>query len=234
MMRGPLLAGLLYVASLAPAVHADDVHHRPALLYQFAAEHLEVHEGGKFRWDVRAWAGSEVQRLMLRSRSEREHGRTSDGEIEAGWQHAIGTWWDATIGWRGSERPGPRRDWLMLGLRGLAPWFVEVDAMLYLSDAGHGEVRLEAGYELPLTQRLILAADVELRANLREDPRRLAGSGLHAAGFELRLRHEFTRKFAPYVGAVAEHRFGDSRKLARTAGMRTSEIQLLAGVMLWY
>lgn len=234
MTRGPLLAGLLCAASLAPAAHADDAHHRHALLHRFTAEHIEIHEGGGFSWDVHAWAGNETQRLTLRSRGEREHGRTSNGEIEAGWRRAIGTWWDAAVGWRGSARPGPRRDWLMLGLHGLAPWFVEIDTMLYLSDAGHGEARLEAGYELPLTQRLILAADVELRANLREDPRRLAGSGLHAAEFELRLRHEFTRKFAPYVGLAVERRFGDSREFARAAGLAARDRQLLLGVTLWY
>ncbi|MDX9739699.1 MAG: copper resistance protein B [Gammaproteobacteria bacterium] len=209
-------------------------HHAQPMLFQFVAKHAELREGGGLSWDVHARAGSELQRLRLRSRGEHEHGRTSDGELEAGWQRAIGTWWDASLGWRGSGRPGPRRDWLAFGLHGMAPWFVNIDASLYMADAGHAELRVEALHELPLTQRAILTADFEVQANAHRDARRFSGSGLHGAELGLRLRYEFTRKFAPYAGLEAERRFGDSKELARGAGQTTHETRFVLGVTLWF
>jgi copper resistance protein B len=213
---------------------AAEAHHPQPPLSQIVVKQAERLEGDGIRWDVLAWAGTELHSLRIRSRGEREHGRASDSESEARWQWAIGTWWDASLGWRGSKGPGPRRDWLAIGVHGTAPWFVEIDTTISVAESGHGELRFEAMYELPLTQRAILAAGFELQANTRSDARRLAGAGLHEIELGLRLRYEITRKFAPYVGLLDERLLDDSRKLARRSGQTVHETRYLLGLMLWF
>lgn len=221
-------------ATLGSQAAVADPHHAHPLLHQFQAKEAELVEGGAIRWDVLAWAGSESQSLRLRSRGEREHGHTVGSELEASWQRAVDTWWDVSLGWRGTGRPEPRRDWLAVGLHGMAPWFVEIDTSLYLAESGYGELRLEAMYELPLTQRVILAAKLELQANTRRDEDRLSGAGLHEIELGLRLRYEFSRKFAPYAGVSNERLFGDSRELARNAGQTTHGTRYLLGLTMWF
>jgi copper resistance protein B len=230
----------LFLCIAALGARADtaglDIHHHHAqpLLYQFFLKEAELVDGDTISWDASAWAGNELQSLRLRSRGQRGHGRTSDSEVEAGWQQAIGTWWDASLGWRGTSRPGPRRDWLAFGLHGTAPWFVEIDTSIYLAESGHAELRFEASYELPLTQKLLLGSELELQANARRDESRLAGSGLHEIELGLRLRYELSRKFAPYAGLIHERLFGDSSELARGAGHATHSTRYLLGLTLWF
>jgi copper resistance protein B len=50
----------------------------------------------------------------------------------------------------------------------------------------------------------------------------------------LRLRYEFRREFAPYVGVSWLQRFGDSADLADAAGEETDEISFVAGFRLWF
>jgi copper resistance protein B len=50
----------------------------------------------------------------------------------------------------------------------------------------------------------------------------------------LRLRYEFTRRFAPYVGVEFERRFGETAALARSAGESTFDPRIVAGVRMWF
>jgi len=50
----------------------------------------------------------------------------------------------------------------------------------------------------------------------------------------LRLRYEFRREFAPYVGLNWERKFGRTADLARDAGDDPDELQLVAGFRLWF
>ena len=71
-------------------------------------------------------------------------------------------------------------------------------------------------YEVLLTNRLVLQPLVEASLYGKDDPRRGIGSGLSTAEAGLRLRYEFTRRVAPYIGVVHERAFG------RTADLRTA------------
>jgi len=60
------------------------------------------------------------------------------------------------------------------------------------------------------------------------------GSGLADAEFGLRLRYEFSRQFAPYLGVHYERRFGGSADFARAAGDHVSDTQFVVGVRAWF
>ena len=67
---------------------------------------------------------------------------------------------------------GPR-----VGVAGLAPGFIEVEASLYLGDGGRTALRLTTARDLLLTQRLVLQPELELEAYGKDDPERLIGVG---------------------------------------------------------
>jgi copper resistance protein B len=50
----------------------------------------------------------------------------------------------------------------------------------------------------------------------------------------LRLRYEFKRELAPYIGIAWHRKYGDTADLAEQAGEETEEAQLLLGVRFWY
>ena len=101
-------------------------------------------------------------------------------------------------------------------------------------EGGRSALRLDAEYELLLTQRLILQPKIETNFYGKADAARGLGSGLSEAAVALRLRYEIRREFAPYVGIERVRRFGGTADLARAANKDTNETRLIAGLRFWF
>jgi len=197
-------------------------------------EAVDAEHGSAQAWEGQAWFGNDTDRLWLRSEGEREDGRTESANLEALYGRAISPWWDVVAGVRHDFRPERSQTWAAFGLQGLSPYKFEVSATAYLGERGRTALNLEAEYELLLTNRLILQPLVEVEFHGKDDPRRETGAGLSTAEAGLRLRYEFSRKFAPYIGVSWERAFGDTADYRRAHGERIEDTRLVAGVRLWF
>jgi copper resistance protein B len=185
-------------------------------------------------WEAQGWFGNDDRKLWLRSEGEREDGRTSHADIEVLYGRPIARWWDLVAGVRHDFAPGSGRSHAAVGAIGTAPYKFEVEATAYLDTSGRVSARIEAEYELLLTNRLILQPMIESEWHARDDRRRGVGAGLSTAEAGLRLRYEFTRRFAPYVGVVHERSFGDTAVLHRDEGETLRDTRVVAGVRFWF
>ena len=129
---------------------------------------------------------------------------------------------------------GPARDWLGAGFTGLAPGFIESEALIYLGEDGRTAARFKFERDFLFTQRLVLQPEIELDAFGKDDPEKLIGSGLSSLKFGLRLRYEVRREFAPYVGLNWAGHFGETSDLRRAAGESGDEFTWLLGVRAWF
>jgi copper resistance protein B len=93
---------------------------------------------------------------------------------------------------------------------------------------------LEASYDQRITQRLILQPAAELNIAAQDVPELGIGSGLSDVELGLRLRYEFAREFAPYLGINWERKLGDSARFARAEGEGASATSLVMGVRFWF
>jgi copper resistance protein B len=123
-------------------------------------------------------------------------------------------------------RPGDARSWLAVGVMGLTPYRFNVQATAYIGDAGRTALRVEAEYDMLLTNRLILQPRLELDAYGKDDPSRGVGSGISSVEVGLRLRYEIRREFAPYAGVAWVNRYGYTNDV--------HELQALAGLRIWF
>ena len=187
-----------------------------------------------FAWDAQAYYGTDYDKLWLKTEGERAAGTTEDARVEVLWDRIVSRWWNAQAGVRHDFGTGPSRDWLAIGLQGLAPYFFEIEATAYLGDAGRTAARVKAQYELLFTQRLILTPEVELNLYGKDDPERRIMSGPSDAEISLRLRYEIRREVAPYVGVAWIHRFGQTADLVRAPGEDPSDVEALAGIRIWF
>ncbi len=96
-----------------------------------------------------------------------------------------------------------------------------------MTERGRSAARLEAEYDVLRTNRLILQPVIELEFHDRRDLRRDTGAGLSKIEAGLRLRYEFPRRFAPYVGVVRE-------RVENTDGQQDNENRLVDGLRLWF
>jgi copper resistance protein B len=60
------------------------------------------------------------------------------------------------------------------------------------------------------------------------------GSGLSSIKAGLRLRYEFAREFAPYIGVNWERQLGDTARYARMKSERPSVTSLVMGICFWF
>lgn len=185
-------------------------------------------------YDGQAWFGTAYDRLVVKAEGDVAKGKLQEARTELLWGHAIATFWDVQAGIRHDSGVGPDRSWLALGVQGLAPYWFEVDAAAYIGENGRTAARLEAEYELLLTQRLILQPRVEINYYGKSDPALEIGSGLSSGSIGLRLRYEINRQFAPYIGVERVSKFGKTADIARADGALTEETRWVAGVRIWF
>lgn len=190
--------------------------------------------GSSTAYDIQAWFGRDFDRLVVKAEGDAAQGRLQDARTELLWGHAVAAFWDAQAGIRHDNGDGPDRNWLALGLQGLAPYWFDVEATAYVGQNGRSALRLASSYDLLLTQRWVLQPRVEANLYGKDDPRRAIGSGLSDATAGLRLRYEFTRQFAPYVGVEWNGKFGRSADFARAAGEPANTTAVVAGLRFWF
>src|SRR3546814_6249025 len=105
-------------------------------------------------------------------------------------------------------RPDPERGHAVVGVQGLVPYLFEVDAAAFVSDEGDVSARLEAEYDLLITQRLILQPRAEVNLAAQEVRELGIGSGINDVELGLRLRYEFAR---------SEEHTSETQSLMRTS-----------------
>lgn len=177
---------------------------------------------GRFLWEGQGWVGTDFNRLWIKTEGERnlEEGRTEDAEIQALYSRPISSFFDVQAGVRQDFTPGARRTFGVVGIQGLAPYWFEIDTALFISQDGDVSARFETEYDLRFTQRLILQPRAELNLAFQDVPRLGFDAGLTAFEGGARLRYEFRRQAAPYVGFSWERLAGEPGRLAFVAGLR--------------
>lgn len=185
--------------------------------------------------DAQAWYGGDIDKLWIKAESEGAfEGDFEALELQALWSHAVGPWFDLQAGVRYDARQGPDRAHLVLGVQGLAPYWIEIDAAAFLSDEGDLTGVVEAEHDMRITRTLILQPRAELEWSLQDIPEQTTGSGLTQASLGARLRYQVTPLVAPYVGVEYDRSFGDTRDFRRAAGERAGGFSALAGIRAWF
>lgn len=219
-----------------PDVQGHTVHDT-SINYFVLFDQLEWQTGGgsdAFSWDTKGWVGQDLNRFWFRTEGDRAEGRTEQAQVNLLYGRAVARWWDVTAGVRLDTLPDTPRTALALGVQGLAPYWFEVEASAYIEPSGRTHVRVETEYDLLITNRLVLQPLVEFEVYGRADRERRIGTGLSTGELGLRLRYEFRREFAPYVGVVWTRKFFGTADLARTAGEDVAGTRLAVGLRTWF
>lgn len=190
-------------------------------------------------WEIEGWYGGDLDKLWLRTEGEQSGSQTRNARGELLWDRAVDRWWSLQAGLREDFADGPPRTWAALGVEGLAPYWLTIEATLYVGEGGRTAARLKAEHDVLLTQRLILQPEAQLNVYGKRDPARRLDSGLSDVEVGLRLRYEIRRELAPYIGIAwtREARLTTVPGASRSAPLRAeaaSEARFVAGVRAWF
>jgi len=221
----------------APADWPLPIHDSQTLTF-FQADRLEYrgHSGKDgYVWDAQGWIGDDYNKLWVKSEGEGAFGEDLEkAEVQALYSRPVSPFFDVQAGLRQDLGSGPDRTYGVIGLQGLVPYWFEVDSAFFISDKGDVTARIEAEYELLFTQRLVLQPRAELNFAFQDVDEQGVGSGLSTAEVGARLRYEFTRQFAPYVGISWERAVGDTADFVRAEGGDPGTTSFVAGIRLWF
>jgi copper resistance protein B len=217
-------------------MHATDVMHRDRLRAFLLLDQLEVRDGDHGRdthWDLKAWVGYDFHRMWIRSEGHRTSGDSTRGNVELLYGRAIAPWWDLLMGLRHDFADAGSRDALAAGVQGVTPYRFEVRATAYLGERGQVTARVKAEYEMHLTRRLVLQPLFKFSWYAHDDQPYGVAAGLSELEGGLRLRYEWRRYVAPYVGVHRQVYRGGTAELVRGTGRPSRDTQLVAGVRFW-
>ncbi|AQS84493.1 MAG: copper resistance protein B [Acetobacter aceti] len=219
-----------YVNGIMPVMDQRTYVH--ALLDQFEARYSSA--GGQFRYDGQAWFGSDYNKLWLKSEGTvGTDGRFGDGDHEILYDRSVSRYFDVQSGVRLDIDRGPTRAWGAIGLQGLALYFFDAEATFYFSDRGVA-ARLTGSYDIFITNRLILQPQAELNFYSNSDSARGVGRGLSDIDAGLRLRYEWHRKIAPYIGVTYSNMFYENRFFQKTFSQTGNGVNFTFGIRSWF
>lgn len=209
-------------------------HDDPLFLY-LQAERFEYRESaGETLWDLQGWYGSDLHKLWLKSEGHADGGDIEDAELQILYSRAWTAFFDLQFGVRVADVDDRDIVSAVAGIQGMAPYRVEIDAALFVSEDGDVSIRSEFERDIFLSERVILQPRVEMGVALDDSPELGVGSGVTGLAAGLRLRYEVTRKFSPYIGIEHEKSFGDTADFIRANGGDANESTVVAGIRFWF
>jgi len=170
-----------------------------------------------FVWNGDAYYGTDELKLRFLSGGEADTdtGLLEKLESQLVLQTPISDFFDAKAGVRADTPEGTDRIYGVIGISGLAPQWIEVDADFFVSETGDTSARLDLEYELLLTNELILTSAADINFAFSEDTEIGIGSGLSSAEAGLRLSYDLLdRSISPYIGVSYERQYGDTKDYA--------------------
>jgi copper resistance protein B len=235
----PAFIALAIVVS-SPAVAMDD----QATYWRFdgRAEKRLSAVAPATEWAASAWIGDDSTKLRLYNTGivgDSGHidneGGTKGIDSRFFYSRLISDFWDAKAGVSFTVFDhGATRSGFVAGFEGLAPYGIHVDATLGVSQTGVVSARLEASYDLMLSQKLVAQPYLEAMLASRSDAAIQLGSGLARYEIGLRLRYEIAKEFAPYIGVSFEQFTGNTARLVSAEGEPTSLVRALIGLKVWF
>ncbi|SFP67484.1 copper resistance protein B [Hydrogenimonas thermophila] len=179
-------------------------------------------------WDISAYIGKDIDKLYLYSEGSKSS-EESEVQNELVVSRAITPFWDLQGGIEHDKAESDSKVWGVIALQGLAPYFIDTRLKVKIGEDSVG-VNFDFEYEALITQKLILTPRFEMEAYSNNVPEIGMGSGLSSLSFGLRLRYEFIREFAPYIGVNYSNSFGETKEVY---GGKDS-LNFIIGARIWY
>ena len=102
----------------------------------------------EFRWEGQGWAGTDYDKLWIKSEGTVSNGAVDDGQQQFLYSRAVTTYFDLQGGLRSDIDSRPTRNWAAFGIQGLAPYFFDFEVTGFASGESHLAAKLEASYDL--------------------------------------------------------------------------------------
>ena len=203
-MIGRTMALLAFATIPATAI-ADDMRYA---FYQ--ADRLEYQSSNEAAvWDLQGWYGGDLNKLWWKLEGNDADDNKNVAQLL--YSRAISPWFDFQAGIQYRHSDLVEDVAAVAGIQGMAPYGFELDIALFVTDDSEAGFRAEIERDYYLNQKIVLQPRLEWKDSSRVEDE---------IQFGVRLRYEFSRQFAPYVGV--------------SWASESEEVSALAGLRFWF
>lgn len=184
-----------------------DEHEHGGEIYQ--ATELDVmwqsdkNQTGTFASEFKSWVGTDENKLYLQGHSEKAESQDFAYSIAALYSRNIATFWDVQTGvhYQNEKLASTRQDRVdaVVGLHGLAPYFFETQAYLYVGQHGHVSLNFETERDFLWTQKLISQPYLKANLLLHDSQDTAPKTGLTLLQTGIQTRYEISKKVMPFI-----------------------------------
>lgn len=174
---------------------------------------------GVFKSKDQARVGTDENKIFLKLEADKHESHPAEYDAKVLYSRNISDFWDVQTGVRyrqenlagSATRQQNERFDAVFGLHGLAPYFFETNAYLYIGEDDFVGLKLETERDLLLTQKLIMQPFVELDVILNDQAANAKKTGLSHATLGLETRYELSKKLMPYLEVGYEYSKGNKQ-----------------------
>ncbi|NBV05783.1 MAG: copper resistance protein B [Proteobacteria bacterium] len=185
--------------------------------------------------NLNGWVGTDYDRLLLKNETKAFKKYDTKTEFQALYGKNISQFWDAQIGVRhdlSTDFSSQSLDYVTLGLEGLAPYFFETEAQVFLSNQGNYSAHLKQEIDIFITQKLITQPYFEADFFAQDVQNIKVASGLSEVEVGALTRYEITHRFAPYIALRYNRKTFGTEEIAKRNHDRISDFIASIGLRL--
>ena len=187
---------------------------------------FDEHGTGALKSKLETRIGTDENKIFIKAHINKSESVDAEYDVKALYSRNISDFWDAQSGLRyryektaleqGHNDTEEQLD-AVFGLHGMAQYFFETDAYLYLGQDDYVALSLETERDVLVTQKLILKPYLEMDVVVNDDSKYAQKAGLGHASFGLETRYEKNKKVMPYLDIAYEYSKGQDETTWQSA-----------------
>ncbi len=175
---------------------------------------------GLLKSELESRIGTDENKLFLKLHADKAESAKADYAAQALYSRMISDFWDVQAGVRyrydQKHSSDKSRYDAALGLHGLAPYFFETDAYLFVGQDNQVSFSLETERDILLTQKLITQPYLNMNVVFSDDSRYAQKTGLNDVWLGVETRYEISKKIMPFVDIAYHYEKGEKQTAWQT------------------
>ena len=209
-------------ASNNVTAHNEHMKEHGGQVYQqtiFESKWLRNEDGdGILKSEFETRIGTDENKVFIKIHADQAESQQAEYDAKLLYSRMLSDFWDVQAGLRYLNNQNREVDQeqvgAIVGIHGLAPYFFETDAYLFVGQDRQVSFTLETERDVLLTQKLILKPYLDLNIIFSDDSNYAQKTGLSTAQLGLETRYEINKKLMPFVDVA----YGYNQGSEETAG----------------
>ncbi|OTG96788.1 copper resistance protein B [Acinetobacter sp. ANC 4973] len=177
---------------------------------------------GVLKSELETRIGTDENKIFIKVHTDKAESAQAEYDAKLLYSRNVADFWDVQAGLRYRNDPNREIDQdqvdAVLGLHGMAPYFFETDAYVYIGQDRQVSFNLETERDLLLTQKWIVKPYLDINMVLSDDSNYAKKTGLNSAQVGLEIRYEINKKVMPFMDLA----YGYNKGVQETARQKSS------------